>query len=109
MEILNTGWTLPCNIVNATCVIESVVLIGLIIALIGIGIIDEFSITIISWLIMIVCILSVLIAILMWNKEKTYYIYLDDMTLKELETEYEPYEIDGLILECTKIKKGDKK
>jgi hypothetical protein len=38
---------------------------------------------------------------------KEYKIYLQDMTLEELETEYEIHDIDGLILECTK--KGEMK
>lgn len=34
--------------------------------------------------------------------KKEYKIYLQDMTLEELETEYDVVDIDGLILECTK-------
>lgn len=102
MLILNTGWTLPCNVMNVTCLLESLVLIGMLIFLIAVGTEDGFSTSLIKWLIVIACIVSMLIAILICSTEKTYDIYLDDMTMKELETEYEPYDIDGLIVKCTK-------
>lgn len=106
MIILNTGWTLPYNVVNVFCAIGSVVAIGMLIALIGAGITDGFSASLIAWLIVIACVATMFIALLICDKEKTYDIYLDDMTLKELETEYEPYDIDGLVAKCTK--KGEK-
>lgn len=106
MVILNTGWTLPCNVVNVICVLESLTLIGLSICLIAIGTIDGFSTSLIIWLIVAVCIVSMIIAILIRNRETTYSIYLDNMSLKELETEYEPYAIDGPVVKCTK--KGEK-
>lgn len=102
MVILNTGWILPCNVVNVVCVLGSLVLIGTLIYLIAIGTTDGFSTSLIEWLIMIACILPMLITVLICNRETRYDIYLDDMTLKELETEYEPYKIDGLVLKCTK-------
>lgn len=102
MVILNTGWTLPYNAVNVICVLASVVLIGVLVALIGVGTKEGFGPALISWAIVFAFVISVLIAVLICNREKTYDIYLDDMTLKELETEYEPYGIDGLVLKCTK-------
>lgn len=106
MVILNTGWTLSYNAVNVICVLASVVLIGVLVALIGVGATEGFGPALISWLIVFAFVISVLIAVLICNREKTYDIYLDDMTLKELETEYEPYNIDGLVVKCTK--KGEK-
>ena len=102
MVILNTGWILPCDAMNVICVFASLVLIGVILWLIIDGAMDGFSTSLIKWLIVIACIIPMLIAVLICNRETSYDIYLDDMTLKELETEYEPYNIDGLVLECTK-------
>lgn len=102
MTILNTGWTLPYNAVNVFCVIGSVVAIGILIALIGVGITEGFNASLIALIIAIALVVTTTIALLICDKEKTYDIYLDDMTLKELETEYEPYRIDGLVVKCTK-------
>ena len=102
MVILNTGWILPCNVANVVCMIGSPALIGILIYLIAIGTTDGFSTSLIKWLIVIASIVSMLIAFLICDREAKYDIYLDDMTLKELETEYEPYNIDGLVLKCTK-------
>lgn len=106
MVILNTGWTLPYNAVNVICALAIVVLIGMLVALIFVGTTDGFSANLIKWLIVTACIVSMFLAVLIYNMEKTYKIYLDDMTLKELETEYEPYAIDGPVVKC--IKKGEK-
>lgn len=105
MVILNTGWIFPCNVANVVCVFGSLALIGTLIYLIAIGTTDGFSTSLIKWLIVIACIASMLIAVLICDRDTRYDIYLDDMTLKELETEYEPYDIDGLVVKCTK--KGD--
>ena len=64
MVILNTGWILPCNAVNVICVFGSLVLIGTLIYLIAIGTTDGFSTSLIKWLIVIACIVSMLIAVL---------------------------------------------
>jgi amino acid permease len=50
-------------------------------------------------------ILTVLIYFIVETAQKQYKIYLQDMTLEELETEYDINEIDGLILHCTKKEK----
>jgi hypothetical protein len=102
MEILNTGWIFPCNAESVICVIGSLALIATLIYLIAVGTTDGFTTKLIGWLIAIACVTSVLLVILIDNRKTTYSIYLTDMTMKELETEYEPYDIDGLILKCTK-------
>ena len=103
MAILNTGWIIPCNAVNVFCVIGNLALIATLIYLIAVvGATDGFSASLIRWIIMIAFDVSMLTAVLICNREPTYDIYLDDMTLKELETEYEPYDIDGLVVKCKK-------
>ena len=62
-----------------------------------------------TWFVLLI--LGVIFTIVIYFMVKTakieYKIYLQDMTLEELETEYEIYDIDGLILKCTK--KGEMK
>ena len=62
-----------------------------------------------TWLVLMILgmILTVLIYFTVKTAQKEYKIYLQDMTLEELETEYEILEVDGLILKCTK--KGEMK
>ena len=53
-----------------------------------------------------IMLLGILLTICIYFTVKTapkkYKIYLQDMTLNELETEYEVRDVDGLILECTR-------
>ena len=57
-----------------------------------------------TWLILLVLgiLLTICIIFTVKTAQKTYRIYLQDMTLNELETEYEVCDVDGLILECTR-------
>lgn len=57
-----------------------------------------------TWLILLVLgiLLTICIYFTIKTAQKTYKIYLQDMTLNELETEYEVRDVDGLILECTR-------
>ena len=109
MAILNTGWVLPCNLLNAIWVILGFVALGILIYLFCCIVVDGFNFNVLMLIVIFIALAGMFVSFLIDGAEKSYSICLTDMTLKELETEYEPYDIDGLILKCTKIKKGEMK
>jgi len=107
MEIVNTGWLFPCNPINAIWVTLGFVALGILICLLCDIVFDGFKFKTLILIIIFTALLGLSVKFIIDGVEKSYDIYLIDMTLKELETEYEPHDIDGLILKCTKIKKGE--
>lgn len=109
MEIVNTGWVVPCNLPNTIWAILGLVALGTLIYLLCVILTESFKFNVLMLAIAFSALLGMSVFYVIDGAEKTYNICLTDMTLKELETEYEPYHIDGLILKCTKIKKGEMK
>jgi hypothetical protein len=109
MEIVNTSRVLPCNLLNVIWVILGLVALGILIYLLCVIMTEDFKFNVLMLIIIFTALLGMSVSFAIDGTEKTYSTCLIDMTLKELETEYEPYDIDGLILKCTKIKKGEMK
>lgn len=105
MIILSDSTTIINPLLGAFLVIVIAVIVLYLLGFDAISKLDELK----TWFVFTILgvILTVLIYFTVETAQKEYKIYLQDMTLEELETEYDINEIDGLILHCTK--KGEMK
>lgn len=108
MVILDKCWQYGNTPLGFVSILFIIFGIGVILG--TLGMFDEFSIITVVWITAVSLGLIICGAIGVYRtRQKEYKVFLQDMTLEEFETEYEPINFEGLIIKARRKENSDER